>query len=166
MTVVRSRARARARNRATAAALVAVTAWTTAACDDAGTAPASKPVRTWQEPASYVYTLDVREQVLWGRFRVTVRDGKVAEASGLDADSRRALQESPARPVPTIGELLDRLDRARADDADTAKADYTADGLPRRITLDWDENAIDDEAEYVISGFRAEDPPSPRPTPP
>ncbi|MET7724600.1 DUF6174 domain-containing protein [Streptomyces mirabilis] len=55
--------------------------------------------------------------------------------------------------MPTIGGLLRRLEKARSEDADTAEADYAADGRPVRISLDWDKNAIDDEALYVISSY-------------
>jgi len=55
--------------------------------------------------------------------------------------------------VPTIGELLDELEQARRDNADTAEAEYAPDGHPERISLDWDENAVDDEALYVISAY-------------
>ncbi|AWT41200.1 hypothetical protein DMT42_01925 [Streptomyces actuosus] len=91
--------------------------------------------------------------MLWGTFQVSVRDGKVTKAVGLDADSRRALREGPGDRIPTIGGLLARLDRARTDGADTAQADYAPDGRPERITLDPDTNAIDDEAEYIISAY-------------
>nr|WP_282702673.1 DUF6174 domain-containing protein [Streptomyces sp. CC219B] len=114
----------------------------------------SAPV--WKEPGSYTYTLTSATQVLWGTFRVTVRDGEVVEAVGLDDDSRRVLRDLPERPdrVPTIGGLVELLEQARQERADTAEAEYAADGRPTRITLDWDENAIDDEAEYVIGGYR------------
>ncbi|MBD0840284.1 hypothetical protein ICC28_16435 [Streptomyces sp. TRM68416] len=114
----------------------------------------SAPV--WKEPGSYAYTLTSATQVLWGTFRVTVRDGEVVEAVGLDDDSRRVLRDLPERPdrVPTIGGLVELLEQARQERADTAEAEYAADGRPTRITLDWDENAIDDEAEYVIGGYR------------
>jgi hypothetical protein len=128
---------------------------TTAACDSTaspGSTGGSTPTTGWQEPASYAYTLTSQTQVLAGTFRVEVRDGAVAEVAGVDADSRRAAREVPGE-VPTIGELLERLERARADDAHTAKAEYAADGHPLRISLDWDENAVDDEALYVISSY-------------
>lgn len=146
-----------------AAVLVAGTTGVTAACEgeDAspestgkpspgGTSTASKVM--WQEPASYVYTLTSTSQVLTGRFRVTVRDGEVTGAVGLDGDGRKALADGPGR-VPGIGDLIDRLENAWQERADTAEAEYAPDGHPSRITLDPDENAIDDEAEYVITAY-------------
>ncbi|KUL41306.1 DUF6174 domain-containing protein [Streptomyces regalis] len=88
-----------------------------AACDtETSTAPASARA-TWQEPASYTYTLrsSEGERSLLGSFRITVRDGAVAEA------------------------------------------EYAADGHPVRISLDWEESAIDDEALYVISAYEPTD---------
>lgn len=148
-----------------AAALIAGTVGTvgmTAACDGG---PSSEPkgraspqpttarnTVMWQEPASYVYTLTSTAQALAGQFRVTVRDGKVVKAVGLDENSRWLLREGPG-DVPKIGDLMDMLEKAWQEQADTAEVEYAAGGHPARITLDVDENAIDDEAEYVISGY-------------
>ncbi|GHF52846.1 DUF6174 domain-containing protein [Streptomyces griseosporeus] len=153
----------RSRTRATtsAAVLLAALSWTATACADRQPPEAAPaPATAWREPASYDYTLQSHEDVLWGTFQVSVRDGKVTKAVGLDTDSRRALREGPGDRIPTIGGLLARLDRARTDGADTAQADYAPDGRPERITLDPDTNAIDDEAEYVISAY------APRPAQP
>jgi hypothetical protein len=137
------------------AALVAALLCATTACGSSASSESVKrngPKTTWDEPASYTYTLTSSTQVLAGTFRVTVRDGTVAKAVGVDEDSRRQVQELPAE-VPTIGELLKKLERARSDDADTAEAEYAADGHPVRISLDWDKNSIDDEALYTISSY-------------
>ncbi|MGW0865993.1 DUF6174 domain-containing protein [Streptomyces sp. NPDC002611] len=49
------------------------------------------------------------------------------------------------------------MERARQEDAHTAEADYAADGHPVRISLDREENAVDDEARYVISSYERTD---------
>lgn len=110
---------------------------------------------SWNEPASYVYTLTSSEgeRSLVGTFRVTVRDGKVAKVVGLDESGRGAVRRAPEE-VPTIGGLLDQLSRAHDEGADTAEAEYAPDGHPVRITLDPEENAVDDEQTYVISDYR------------
>ncbi|WP_330291299.1 DUF6174 domain-containing protein [Streptomyces sp. NBC_00576] len=110
---------------------------------------------SWKEPASYVYTLTSSEgeRSLIGTFRVTVRDGKVAKAVGLDESARGAVERAPEE-VPTIKGLLDQLARAHHEGADTAEAEYAPDGHPVRITLDPEENAVDDEESYVISGYK------------
>ncbi|MER7683744.1 DUF6174 domain-containing protein [Streptomyces sp. NPDC097610] len=150
---------ARSRHRApslSAAALVAtlLCAATTACSSSASSesAEGNKPKTAWQEPASYTYTLTSSTQVLAGTFRVTVRGGAVTEAVGLDEDSRRQARDLPAQ-VPTIGRLLQTLEKARSDNADTAEAEYADDGHPVRISLDWDKNAIDDEALYTVSSY-------------
>ncbi|MFD3375050.1 MULTISPECIES: DUF6174 domain-containing protein [unclassified Streptomyces] len=164
MTAVRMTAVHPSRRSVSVAGLVGGLLWATVACgteSSSGSAqvaepePATSPSgTTWREPDSYVYTLKSSEgeRSLIGTFRVTVRDGKVAEAVGLDADSRRVVKQLPGE-VPTIGELLDELEQARRDDADTAEAEYAPDGHPERISLDWDRNTIDDEALYVISAY-------------
>jgi hypothetical protein len=152
MTAVRSRSRF-----LSAAVLGGTLLCAPTACGSstsAESAEASAPQSTWQEPSSYAYTLTSSEgeRNLLGTFRVTVRDGKVVEAVGLDESGRRVTEQSPAE-VPTIGGLLEELEQARRDRADTAEAKYAADGHPLRISLDWDENAIDDEALYVIGSY-------------
>ncbi|GAA5021543.1 DUF6174 domain-containing protein [Streptomyces siamensis] len=133
--------------------------WSTSACgNDAvtGSARQETTVNTWKEPSSYSYTLESSEgeRSLIGTFRITVRGGKVSQAVGLDDSGRRVVKGMPDE-VPTIGSLLEQVDQARRDHADTAEVAYAADGHPARISLDWDENAIDDEARYVISAYRA-----------
>ncbi|MFJ5775355.1 DUF6174 domain-containing protein [Streptomyces sp. NPDC093094] len=161
MTVVHRRARA-----AAAAALIAGTLGATAACDTdtrasasssqaGGTAPSAEGTGTpWEEPAAYTYTLrsDGGERPLIGAFRITVRDHRVIRARGLDESGRFVVRRFPDM-VPTVGGLLAEMEKARRDGADVAEGDFAPDGRPRRITIDQDRSAIDDEAEYVISGF-------------
>ncbi|MBE8470626.1 DUF6174 domain-containing protein [Streptomyces justiciae] len=125
-----------------------------AACGAETSATSAREEVTWEEPASYSYTLrsSEGERSLIGRFRVTVRDGKVTEAVGLDDSARRFVARTPEQ-VPTLGALLGELEQARSDDADIAEAEYAADGHPERIFLDRDENAVDDEARYVVESY-------------
>lgn len=120
-----------------------------------GTKPAVAPVTGWKEPSAYTYTLtsSAGERALIGTFRVTVRDGEVVDAVGLDESARRVVKGSPA-VVPTLQDLLAELDGARREGAATAEADFAADGHPTRIALDREKNAVDDEALYVIGDFR------------
>ncbi|GAA3798113.1 DUF6174 domain-containing protein [Streptomyces phyllanthi] len=76
--------------------------------------------------------------------------------TALDDSGRRARRQVPGQ-VPAIGDLLRMLERARLDSADTADVEYADDGRPLRITLDWDKDAIDDEALYVISAYEPAD---------
>jgi hypothetical protein len=145
MTTVKARTRA-----AVAAALLAGVA----ACGT-GTQASTSTSKAWTEPASYVYTLRSTdgERALIGTFRITVRDHRVAEARGLDDSARRVVADLPDQ-VPTIAGLLGELEQARQEGADEAEAAYASDGHPERITLDWDADAIDDEAAYTISDYK------------
>lgn len=109
----------------------------------------------WAEPDAYTYTLKSSEgeRSLLGTFRVTVQDREVVKAVGLDDSGRRVVEQMPDE-VPTIGGLLEEMEQARRDNADTAEAEYAADGHPVRISLDWEANAIDDEALYIITDYR------------
>lgn len=55
--------------------------------------------------------------------------------------------------VPVIGELLGQAEAAREEGADVVDVEYAGDGRPVRISVGWEENAIDDEEAYVISGY-------------
>ncbi|WP_406498579.1 DUF6174 domain-containing protein [Streptomyces sp. NBC_01604] len=150
MTAVRRRPRFVVSAELAGALLCATTAC--GSSTSAETAEVGEQKTTWEEPTSYTYTPTSTTQVLAGTFRMQVRNGRVTEAVGTDTDSRRQAQEVPDE-LPTIGELLKRLNQARSDNADTAEAAYADDGHPVRISLDWDKNAIDDEALYVISAY-------------
>jgi hypothetical protein len=107
----------------------------------------------WTEPASYAYTLHSTTQTLVGTFRIQVQNGTVTKVTGLDEDGQQQAREQHVE-VPTLGELVSRLRQARCDHAETAAAEYAADGHPVWISLDWDKNAIDDEALYRISSYQ------------
>ncbi|WP_328875962.1 DUF6174 domain-containing protein [Streptomyces sp. NBC_00287] len=143
-----------------AALLVGALLSVTVACgaEDEGNGSPAQSGAVWEEPAAYTYTLESTqgERALIGKFQVTVRDGAVTKAVGLDDSARRLVDQSPDQ-VPTIGDLLDELNQARKENADKAEAEYADDGHPERITLDWLENAIDDEALYVISDYEPAD---------
>lgn len=127
-------------------------------CGDSGdqTAAPTQTSTGWQEPTSYTYVLDSTcgERTLIGRFRITVEQGKVTNAEGLDDSAKRALETSKSEPPPTLWQLLDELDRARQAGADAAEltTDPT-DGHPTKITIDPAANSIDDESCYAITEF-------------
>ncbi|MFG1666921.1 DUF6174 domain-containing protein [Streptomyces sp. Y7] len=149
MTAVRVRARVVFR-----AVLVGGLVCAAAGCADEPEPESEATAASWREPDSYAYTLrsSEGERSLIGAFRITVRDGAVVKAVGLDDSGRRVVDDVPDT-VPTIGDLLAEWEQARREDADTAEVEYARDGRPERISLDWAENAIDDEALYVISDF-------------
>jgi hypothetical protein len=83
--------------------------------------------------------------------------------------STRSCAGNSSRRPGTAERCLAELESARRNDADTAEAAYAADGHPVRIVLDREENAVDDEARYVITAYeraksrRAGDLTDPRP---
>ncbi|MFF4758329.1 DUF6174 domain-containing protein [Streptomyces sp. NPDC001292] len=113
-----------------------------------------KPAQ-WPEPDRYSFRLlsESGERGGLGEYRVTVVNGKVVKATGLDESARRTVGDNPQH-VPTLGGLLTMVQEARADHADVANAVFAADGHPTEIHIDWQKNAIDDEADYFITEYR------------
>lgn len=137
--------------------LVAVSALAlpaTTGCGSDGHA-AAKAVPRWVEPERYSFTLlsEGGERRGTGKFRITVADGKVVEAVGLD-ESARLVVAGGTRDLWTLKDLLTQLRQARADRADVADAVFAPDGHPTEIHLDWDTNSVDDEADYRITEYR------------
>ena len=136
-----------------------ISALALAGCAEAatsGTQPGAEPAAQWREPAAYTYTLDSRcgERALIGRYRITVVNGAVAKAEGLDQGAKTAIATVRSDFVPTIGGLLKELADARSQGADQAVlVSDPADGHPLKITIDPLKDAIDDEACYTITEY-------------
>jgi len=116
-------------------------------------------VTDWIEPASYEYDLhsDCGERNLIGSFRITVLDGKVVDVVGGDERAAVVVDEPELRAaVPTLAELLDEARTAAASGADVVSVDTNGepDGRPGLIEIDYDTNAIDDEACYLITAHQ------------
>ncbi|MDX3524816.1 DUF6174 domain-containing protein [Streptomyces scabiei] len=144
----------RVRHRAlTAAALAGTLLSTLSACREEPREVAT-PAPAWKEPSAYRYTLTSSEgeRALIGTFEVTVRDGKVVKATGVD-DSARRVVDHDLSLVPTIAELLGQAERARRDGADIVDVDYAKNGRPAVVSIDWDEDAIDDEETYTLGDY-------------
>lgn len=82
-----------------------------------------------------------------------MENGKVVKAIGLDEPARRTVEDNPQN-APTLGGLLTKVQEARAGHADVARAVFAADGHPTEVHIDWQKNAIDDEADYCITEYR------------
>ncbi|MFE7234978.1 DUF6174 domain-containing protein [Streptomyces sp. NPDC002405] len=117
-------------------------------------APQVKQAR-WSEPDRYSFRLlsESGERGGLGDYRITVENGKVVKAIGLDESARRTVEDNPQN-VPTLGGLLTQVQEARADHAEVAHAVYAADGHPTEVHIDWQKNAIDDEADYYVTEYR------------
>ncbi|MDX3671762.1 DUF6174 domain-containing protein [Streptomyces europaeiscabiei] len=146
----------RVRHRAlTAAATAGTLLWALSACgEESTTAKRSSPA--WEEPSAYRYTLKSSEgeRALIGTFEVTVRDGKVVKTVGIDESGRRVVDRKLTE-VPTIAALLKQAETARDEGADAVDVEYTKDGRPTSISIDWEENAIDDEEAYTLGDYEA-----------
>ncbi|MEV6345652.1 DUF6174 domain-containing protein [Actinoplanes sp. NPDC051851] len=131
----------------------------TAALSGCGGNPEPTAAVAWQEPARYTYELESScgERALIGRFRITVEQDEVTAAEGLDESGRWFVADARSEPVPTLGQLLDRVDRARQQGAAIAEVTTDpADGHPTRIDIDPDAGAIDDESCFSIAGYTLE----------
>ncbi|MEE1758124.1 DUF6174 domain-containing protein [Streptomyces sp. SP18BB07] len=150
-TAVRLRPRA-----LSAVATVGALMWAISGCGEDSTAATKPSAPAWKEPASYTYTLRSTEgeRPLIGTFEVTVRDGKVVKAVGLD-DSGRSVVDRTPHHIPTIADLLKEAETARKEGADKVDVSYAADGRLVTLSIDWEENGIDDEAAYELSAYDA-----------
>ncbi|WP_328475402.1 DUF6174 domain-containing protein [Actinoplanes sp. NBC_00393] len=127
-----------------------------AALSGCGGSPEPAAAAEWQEPARYTYELksSCGERALIGHFRITVEQGKVTAAEGLDESGRWFVEDARSEPAPTLGQLLDQANRAREQGADVAEVTTDpADGHPTEINIDPQANAIDDESCYTITGY-------------
>ena len=117
------------------------------------TSPAASPDSSWRPPSSYRFDVTSKcgERSFIGHYRITVNDGQVTSTKGLDESAQASLNHESA--VPTLQDLLDEAENARASGADVVEVDTTADGRPTHIEIDYEENAIDDEACYEITRY-------------
>jgi hypothetical protein len=121
-----------------------------------GTPRAEGSIRPWEAPPNYSFRVRSRcgEQNFIGTFHIVVRNGAVSDAKGLDGSGAAALRHMDE--VPTLTDLLDYAVVAREADAEVAEVDYDkSDGHPKKIDIDYDTNAIDDESCFVVTDYRA-----------
>ena len=119
--------------------------------------PSPSAVHEWTEPDSYMYAFDSQcgLRALSGRWEVTVENGKVVDYHSPDHPG----SPLPGIEMPTLADLMNQVERARADGDAIVKAFETdpADGHPTFISIDWLPNAIDDEECYVIESYTPRD---------
>lgn len=114
----------------------------------------------WSAPERYEFVVESScgERGFLGRYHVVVEDGEVSDATGHDDPAQRLLADEERRnQVPTLSELLNEAQDARAEGADVVEVTFDeSDGHPSAIEIDWDANAIDDEACYAISDYNTD----------
>lgn len=131
----------------------------TAALSGCGGSPEPAAAAAWQEPTRYTYELESScgERALIGRFRITVEQGEVTAAEGLDESGRWFVENARSETAPTLGQLLDKVDRARQQGAAVAEVTTDpTDGRPTTINIDQEANAVDDESCFTIAGYTLE----------
>jgi hypothetical protein len=119
--------------------------------------PAHSPLPRWDAPSDYDFVVGSRcgEQSFIGTFRISVRNGKVERAEGLDESAASSLTYMSTADVPSLEDLVGFARRAREAGADVAEVVYDEeDGHPTRIDIDYRSAAIDDESCFVVSKYR------------
>lgn len=121
---------------------------------------AARQPATWVEPPAYEYTVQLSCTMEFppGQYTLTVADGVVRKAVGDNAQSQEMIRVRKLKPewFPTLGSLFEDFQQAEDEDADVAEISFDpVDGHPRRIRLDYDNDAIDDEACYDVVTFTA-----------
>lgn len=137
-----------------AAALLAMGLAGCATSSDSGPTRLDAGAVEWREPAAYEATIQVdcgERDAAYGQWRVTVNNGAIVEATALDERAElTASIESAPRP-PTVGEVLAAAAAADADGAESVVIERGPDGIPLRVEVDYQLEAVDDEACWTIS---------------
>jgi Family of unknown function (DUF6174) len=104
---------------------------------------------SWTEPGDYSYTLSSScgERAGLGAFRLWVHDGRVERAKPLSEGADLL----PLSQLPTIGDIIRTAGEAQAGGADDVRFVRAPDGRPRLVSIDYLENAVDDELCYRVS---------------
>lgn len=116
----------------------------------------SEPSEPWIEAASYTYSVNSAcgERVFLGTFDITVKDHVVVDAVAVDSNAQVVLSLSGMGEIPTLDDLVAEYREAVAADADTATIESApGDGHPTRLNIDYDTDAVDDEACYTITAY-------------
>ena len=137
-------------------------------CDNDTSKATREPPDTrpqWSSPDAYTYEVESScgERSFIGRFRIHVEAGDVRAVTALDQSARAAIDFS-LEEIPTLEILLAEATEAQSAGADRVDIRRTADGRPRRIEIDYDTGAIDDEACYFVRRFTAKGAASTSPT--
>jgi len=83
-----------------------------------------------------------------GEFRVQVVDGDVTEAVGGFENQR--VPASDLQYIESIDDIFDMIERAEGE-ADEMEVEYSDNGYPTLVSIDWIKQAVDDEMILEIS---------------
>jgi hypothetical protein len=85
-----------------------------------------------------------------------VENGAVVDVRGLDR-SGAAATEALGDDFPSFADLLGYAEEARLSNADIVEVEFDQqEGYPRRIDIDYNREAIDDESCFVITHYKAD----------
>ncbi len=115
----------------------------------------------WDAPEDYEFVLDSQcgERSDHGRYRIVVEGGEVVD---VEAPEHRESEQGPLidfvseyrGPAPTLSELAAEAEAAEAEGAEVVELTRDpVDGRPTRLDIDWMEEALDDEACFVVSDY-------------
>ncbi len=140
--------------------VIALLAVTPLGCSD-GTGLEQDPLEAararWAETNAADYIFEFRRSCFCPpdfvrSVRIEVLDGVVSSAVYVDTEEAIPL---PLTSVPTIDDLFDEIGDALEGAAFSVIADYDADmGYPTSVSIDFIENAIDDEMAFTVSSFQ------------
>jgi hypothetical protein len=114
-------------------------------------AQASRPVPDWTEPPAYTYVLTTgcTRGFNDARYRVTVKDGEVVSAVGLEQQAKA----HPDHPVPTLGELAAWAVAAQAKNSQVRYDRDPVDGHPVAAGFAHDAMAVDAGECFRVSEY-------------
>jgi hypothetical protein len=111
-----------------------------------------------KKTSSYSYDLSIDCYCLvTGKVRVTVEADTVAKVDSLPGRESPEVAPEDYRSVPTIDELFAHVESALNCKAEVLKVEYHAEqGYPSKITIDYDQEAWDDDFGFLASGLSPE----------
>ena len=116
----------------------------------------------WEEPAAYSYSVSSScgERTFIGSFTIEVAQGTVVGAEALDQSAEAVIASSDLEALPTVGNLVAEYTSSKFSsigiegEADVAIIEFSPeDHHPISITIDYDTDAMDDEACYTVTSF-------------
>jgi len=123
-----------------------------------GAAGAPENLPGYHRPARYAVTVtsSCGERNYLGSYRVTVQDGRVVRVRHANRSPSSVPQSSvpPLEAAPGLEGMQEIARQASADGADSVDLTYAPSGRLTGVSIDYLQDAIDDELCYQTSDFR------------
>ena len=120
--------------------------------DDPEVAGSEGPRETWESLSDGTYSFLLMRGcfcLYGGTYWVQVIDGEVAYAH--QTFDNQPVPADDLHIIESIEDIFDLIDEAEQD-ADEMEVDYSDDGYPVRVMIDWIKPAVDDEMYFEVSG--------------